>query len=105
MDFTKPIAIIIAGIFGLGMIDRFMDIAPSFQWRINGIFISKNKRPPLNGLTEEGLNGLLLDVGEHLNDDFPAALDHAKDRRLFFLNRPAPRAAFRPPPPSQPPLT
>jgi hypothetical protein len=94
MDLAEAIAVFITGILSLGMIDGFMSIAPGFELVINGVFIGKDKRTGLDGLTDRRLNGRLLDVGKHLNHNCPATLDHAQDRRLLFLQRPSPRRSF-----------
>jgi len=96
MNLAEAIFILITGIFGLSMIDGFMDIAPGFQLVVNGVFIGKNKRTGLDGLTHHGLNGLLLDIGEHLHHDLPAALDHTEDGGLFFLECASPGRPFQP---------
>lgn len=95
VDLTEAILVLITSIFGLGMMDGFMGIAPGFQLAINGVFIGKNDRTGLDGLTHQGLNGLLLDVGEYLNNDFPAALDHAEEGWFFFRQGEAPWRSFQ----------
>src|SRR5258706_4530195 len=82
MDLTETIAVFITGILRLGMIDGFMRIAPGFQLVINGVFISKNERAGLDGLTDERRNSRLLAIPVHLNRNFPAPLGHAQDRWL-----------------------
>src|SRR5450432_3452303 len=95
MHLTEAILIFVTGILGLGMIDGFVGVTPGFQLVINGVFISKNEGTSLDGLPHHGLNGLLLDIGEHLNDDFPTALDHPEDRRLFFVQCASPWCSFQ----------
>src|SRR5512147_2456268 len=104
VNFTETILVIIPSILGLGMIDGFMCVAPHFQRVINGVFIGKNECPWLNGLPDKRLNGHLLDVGEHLNDDFPTPLNHAQDRWLFLLKSTASRCALQSSTASEPPL-
>ena len=85
MHLAEAIAILITRILGLGMIDRFMGIPSGFQRIINSVCISINERTGLGRLTKEGLSGRLLDIGNHPYDNFPTALNHAKNRRFFFL--------------------
>src|SRR5712671_5421154 len=40
------------------------------------------------------LNGLLLHIGQQMHDHLSTTLNHAKDRRLFFLHRPSTGFAF-----------
>ena len=95
MHLMKTIPVVVTGIFGLGMIDCFMGIAPGLQLTINGVFIGKNERAGLDSLTHQGLDGLLFDIGEHLNNDLSAALDHAEDGWFFFLKRASPWRSFQ----------
>jgi hypothetical protein len=94
MDFAKAVAIFITGVLGLSMIDRFMGIAPGIQLVVNGVFIGKNECAGLDSLTDEGLNGLLLDIGKHPNNDFSTALDHAEDGGFSLSSVPRPGAPF-----------
>ncbi len=50
------------------------------------------------GWSDDRLDGRLLNVGQHLEDDFAAALDHSKDRRLLFFQGAATAFAFQAPP-------
>ena len=101
---TETILNIITGIPSLDMIDGFMCITPGFQRVINSIFISKNECARLNGLPDKRLNSRLLNVGEHPDHHFPAALNHAQDRWLFLLERAASRRALQPSTTSEPAL-
>jgi hypothetical protein len=78
------------------MIDRFVSVAPGFQRVINGVLIGKNERTRSDGLTNEGLNGRLLDISKHPDDDFPTSLNHAQDGWLFLRQRATPTLAFQP---------
>src|SRR5579859_1346386 len=87
MHFMKTIAILIACIFARRMIDRLVLVAPSFQSRIDVVLIGKNQASLLDGLFEEWLDCVLLNIRKHVQHDLSVALDHAQDRRFFPCQR------------------
>src|SRR5260221_13663536 len=95
MRFMKAIAILVACVFALRMIDRLVLVSPFVQSRIDIVLIGKNQAPDLNSQFEEGLDRLLLDIREHVQDDLSIALDHAQDRRFFTRQSPSPRLSFQ----------
>src|SRR3954467_5940507 len=78
VDFAEPVAIVIAGILTPGMADRFVTIAPVFQAGIDIVFISINQRTRADSLCDDRLDGRLLNVGQHVENDFATALDQSK---------------------------
>ena len=97
--FAEPVTIVIAGILTPGMADRFVTIAPVFQAGIDVVFISIDQRTRADGPCDDRLDSRLLNVGQHLEDNFAAALDQSKDRGLLLFQGAA--FAFQPPPASQ----
>src|SRR5579872_5374263 len=95
-DLTEAVVIFVRGILGLGMSDGFMGVTPGLQLTVNGIFVGKDERSGLDGLPYHGRHGLLLDIGQPLKDDFPAALNHTEDGRLFFVQRASPWCSSQP---------
>ena len=96
MDFVKAIAIVIPSVFPRRMIDRFVTEAPSFQTRVDVVFISENQASQLNGLFENRLDRFLLHIRQHAEDHLTTALDHAQDRRFLSLQGPTPALTFEP---------
>ena len=96
VDFAEPVAIVIAGILAPAMADRFVTIAPVFQAGIDIVFISIDQRTRADSLCDDRLDGRLLNVGQHPEDNFAAALDQSEDRRLFLFQG-APFAFQSPP--------
>src|SRR2546426_319278 len=87
MHFTKPVAIFISRIFAPAMIDALMRIAPSLKTGINAVLIRVNQGSWINGVFDERLDGLLLDIGQQVDDHLSTTLNHAKDWRFFLLPR------------------
>jgi hypothetical protein len=67
------------------MTDCFVAVAETRKPGVDAILISIDVRAFGDGLLDERMDGRLLDIGQHPDDDLAAALDHAEDRRLFFL--------------------
>src|SRR6185503_18892057 len=94
MYFTKAVAIFISGIFAPAMIDTLMCIAPSLKTCINAVLIRVNQGSWLNGVFDERLDGLLLDIGQQVDDHLSTTLNHAKDWRFFLRHCPSTGFAF-----------
>lgn len=97
MDFAEPVAIVIAGILAPGMADRFVTIASVFQAGIDIVFISIDQRTRADRLCDDRLDGRLLNVGQHPEDNFAAALDQSQDWRLLLVQGAATTFAFQSP--------
>ena len=76
-------------------------MAPVFQAGIDVVFISIDQRTRDDGPCDDRLDSRLLNVGQHLEDNFAAALDQSKDRRLLLFQGAATAFAFQPPPASR----
>jgi hypothetical protein len=94
VDFTKTVPILIARVFAFAVADRLVTIAPIRQFGVDVLFVGHHLRTWNNGLGDEGLNRLLLHIGQHLDHDLPATLEHPEDGRLLFLKRAAPAFAL-----------
>src|SRR6266852_7553001 len=94
MDFTKAVPIFISGVLSPSMVDTLMVVSPGTQTCINTVFIRIHKRTRSNSLFDKWLDGLLLHVGHHIDDDLTTPLNHPKDRWLLFLLCATPAFAF-----------
>jgi len=83
MDFAEAVTIFIAGVFTRRMVDGLVRVTPGLQTAINVVFVGIDGCAGHNGLQDQGFDGGLLHVAGHPDDDFPGALDHAEDGRLF----------------------
>jgi len=94
MNFMKAISIFIARIFTSRMIHAFVLVAPLFQTIIDIVFVGVNQAARLNDFGHHRLNGDLLNIRQHPNDNFTTALDHAQNRRFFFCQSATPPFSF-----------
>src|SRR5919109_3679318 len=94
MDFAKAITIVIAGELSPSMIHTLMAVSPALQTGINAILVGINQCAWNDGVFDEGLNGLLLHIGQQMDHHLPTALHHAKDGRSFLLQCPTTSFAF-----------
>lgn len=95
MYFMEPIAIFIACILSLGMINALMSVTPFRQSVINIIFISVDQALRRHGAGQHWVDGRLLDIGQQLDGDFAVPLQQAENRRLLFGQGAAPTRAFQ----------
>ncbi len=100
VNFAEAVAIVIAGVLAPGMADRFVTIAPVFQTGIDVVFVGVDQSPRADSLRDDRRDGGLLNVGQHPEHDFAAALDQSKDRRLLFFQGAATAFTFQSPPAS-----
>src|SRR5262249_34770012 len=87
MDFTKAVAIFIAGELTPSMVDMLMTVAPGLQTGINAVLIGINKCAWINRVFDQWLDGLLLHVREQMNDHLTTTLHHPKNGWSFLLHR------------------
>jgi hypothetical protein len=79
MDCTKSVAIFISGVLASSMVHTLMVISPRTQASIHAVFVCINTCTWSNGLFDAWLDGFLLHVRKHVDDDLPTPLYHAKD--------------------------
>ena len=104
MDLVDTVSIGIPGILPFTMVDRDMDVTPSWETCIDAVLIGADDAALLDHLGDPGLDGGLLDIATRLEETLSTARNHPQDRG--FVRRrctPAP-LAFPSPPPSYPPL-
>src|SRR5262249_400658 len=85
IHFTQAVALFISGQFPPSMIDTLMRVSPDIQASINAVFVGINKCTWHDGVFDQGLDGLLLDIGQQIDDHLTTALHHPKDRGAFLL--------------------
>ena len=83
MDFTKAVAIVIAGIFPRTMAHTFVIVAPFLQAAVNVVLIGIDQSARRDRSLDQRFDRYLLDVFQHPNDDVAATFDHAEDRRFL----------------------
>ena len=95
VDFAEAVAVFVASEFTSTVTNCVMAIAPSRQPVVDVIFVSHHSCPRGNRFSDDGLDGLLLDIGQHLDDDLAATLYHPEDGGLLFRERAAPALTFQ----------
>ena len=96
MDFTKTVAIVIAGKLASSVVDPLMVVAPGLQTGINALRVRIHQCTGNDGVFDEGLDGLLLHIGHQLDRDLTTALHHPKDGWPFLLQGPSASFALEP---------
>src|SRR4051812_8388694 len=98
VDLAEAVAIVIAGVLAPAMADRLVAVAPVFQAGIDVVFVGIDQSAWTDRLCDDRLDGRLLNVGQHPENDFATALDQAQDRRLSLLQGATAALAFQSPP-------
>ena len=95
MHFMKAVSIFSASIFTSRMIDALVLVTPLLQTVIDVVFVRVNQTARLDRFRHQRLNRYLLNIRQHVDDDFAVALDHAQNGRFFFCQRAAPAFSFQ----------
>jgi hypothetical protein len=90
MHLTEPSAIVVAGTLARGVTDGLMGVTPLGQPGIEILRIGVHHCPWGSRAASQRLDGRLLDIRQPPDDARARALEHAQDRRLLLLQRPAP---------------
>ena len=85
MDFTKAIAIVIAGELAPAMVDTPMVVSPAMQASINALLVCIHTCTWHDGGFDKGFDGLLLYISQQMDHHLTTALHHSKDRWPFLL--------------------
>jgi len=85
VHFAQAVAIVIAGKLASPVVDTLMPVTPGLQTGINAVLICIHTCPWHDGVFDQGLDGLLLHVGQEIDDHLTATLQHPKDGRSFLL--------------------
>jgi hypothetical protein len=75
MDFMEAVAVLITRILAVSMANRLMAISPLGQPGIDIVFIGINRRTWGEHCGDDWLNGVLLNIGQHAQDNLSATLD------------------------------
>jgi hypothetical protein len=94
VHFAKAVSVFIAGKLASPMVDTLMVVSPDMQASINALLVCINKCPWNDRVFDQGLDRLLLDIGQQIDDHLTTALHHPKDRWLFLLSCAPTRFAF-----------
>src|SRR5262245_163320 len=104
MDLAEPIPVVVPGELPRRMADRPVGVAPLGEPMGDVILVRVDRAPRGDRRLDERADRLLLDVGQHPDDDLSGPLDHPKDRRLLLRQRPPAPLAPQPPASSRSPF-
>jgi hypothetical protein len=76
VNFAETIPIFIPGIFTLSVIDRLVAVAPLSEATVDVVLIGVDQAAGLDRLLKQRLNGRLLDILQHLNDNLATPLQN-----------------------------
>src|SRR3954467_14185162 len=95
VDLAEPITVLVPGVFASTMADGFVTVAETREPGVDAILVGIDVRALGDGFLDDRMDGCLLDIGQHPDHDLAAALNHAEDRRLLFLQGAATTAALQ----------
>jgi hypothetical protein len=96
VDLAEPIAVLVPGVFASTMTDCLVAVAEARKPGVDALLVSIDIRAFGDGLLDDRMEGRLLNIGQHPDHHLAAALDHAEDWRLFFLQGAATAAPLQP---------
>ena len=94
MDFAKAITIVIAGELSPSMIHTLMAVSPALQTGINALLVGIHQCAWNDGVFDEGLDRLLLHIGQEMDHHLTATLQHPEDGRSFLRSCAPPTGTF-----------
>src|SRR5215813_504591 len=96
VHFAHAVAIVIAGKLASPVVDTLMAVTPGLQTGINAVRICIHPCPWHDGVFDQGLDRLLLHVGQEIDDHLTATLQHPKNGRSFLRQGATTRFALEP---------
>jgi hypothetical protein len=97
----EAVAVFVTGVFALTVTDGLVLVASGRQTGVDVILIGIELRTFSDTRLDDRLDRLLLDIGQHVENDLPAPLDQSEDGRfLLFQSAAARRSLEAPAPPS-----
>ena len=97
VDLMEPVTVCVTGIFALAVTDALVLVAPDRKAVVDVIFIRIKQRTFGDSRLDNRLDRLLPDVGQHVENDLTASLDHPEDGRFLLFQSAAARRALEAP--------
>src|SRR5208337_4262574 len=91
----KAVAVLVARIFATSVANGLVFISTCGQPGVDVVFVGMDQRALGDAGFDDGLDRGLANIGQHLQDNLAAALDHAENGRLFLFERSAPSRALQ----------
>src|SRR3954470_7259020 len=98
----EAIAVLVARIFAAAVTDGLVLVAPHRQASVDAVLVGVDHRALRDGCRNDRFDRLLLDVGQHPENNLTITLDQSQDRRLFLFERATAARSFEPSAPSGP---
>src|SRR5215217_2540227 len=95
VDLAEAVAVLVARILPAAVADGFAPVTPGCQAGVGAILVGVDVGALGDHRPDDRLDRLLPHVGEHAQDDLPAALDQAEDRWPVLLQRAAARCGLQ----------
>ena len=92
-----PRACFVTGVFALAVADGLVLVAPDRQAIVDVILIRIKLRTFRYDLLDYRFDRLLLDIGQHVENDLSASLDQSEDGRFLLFQSAAARRSLEPP--------
>jgi hypothetical protein len=96
VNLVEAVAVLIARILAPTVTDRLVPISPGGQTGIDIIFVREDAGPRVHDFGDDRLDGDLLNIRQHPQDDLAAPLDQTEDRGLLLLQRSPATRSFEP---------
>jgi hypothetical protein len=95
VNLVEAITIFVPGVLAYRVVDGPVGITPLGQTGIDVVLIGVDETAGLDGLLDQGLDGHLLNIFEHLNDNLTATLEYTQNRWFFLSQGATPPFAFQ----------
>ena len=96
VHFAQAVAIVSAGQLASPVVATLMAVTPRLQTGINAVRIGRHPCPWHAGVFDDGLDGLVLPVGQAIDDHLTATLQPPKDGRSCLRQGATTRCAWEP---------
>jgi hypothetical protein len=81
VDLVPAVAVLVTSVLSPTVADRLMFVAPFGEAVIDGILVGMDQRAFGDTFLDDRLDSLLLDIGQHMEDNLSTSLNQPEDRR------------------------
>src|ERR1700677_354832 len=90
----ESVSVCITGIIALAVADALVLVVPARQTVVDVILVRVNQRTFRISCLDDRFDRLLLDIGQHVENDLAAALNHPEDGWFLLFQSAAARRTF-----------
>jgi len=95
VDFMVTVPVLVPGIFPGGVTHSAMSVSPLSHSAIDVVLVREHPRLGGDRRSNQGLDGHLLDVFEHSDENLPRSLDDTENRRFLLLESASSTGCFQ----------